>query len=473
MSSVRGLSAIVAVTVTLAAGCTSRSATPAPPSAAPPADFRPGAAGAGDPYFPTYGNGGYDVAGYDLKLRYDPATDRLAGTAAITATATAALSRFNLDLARLTISKVTVDGVPATAAAEGNELVIIPAAGIIAGRQFTVTVDYAGVPAPIGGQTLGKGGFLATADGGFALGQPESASTWFPVNDHPSDKATFALAITVPDGLQALSNGTPGGRTTSAGWTTWSWSENIPMASYLAMVLIGRYRLSTATHRGKPIITAIPQSLPADGPAARSMARTGEIVDYLETLFGPYPFDAYGGIVLDDDRIRYALETQTRPVYGDTFFDEDENLTVVAHELAHQWFGDSVSIARWKDIWLNEGFATYAEWLWTAHEGGQSEQATFDKTYDRFRWEVPPGDPGVRELFGNAVYRRGAMAVHGLRVTIGDEAFFRLLKTWTSQKRNGNASTEDFIATAERVSGRSLQPFFKAWLYGTTAPPRP
>jgi aminopeptidase N len=466
MNGVRGLSAAAMVAVLLAAGCT-------PERDARPSTFAPGAPGAGDPYFPTYGNGGYDVAGYDLRLRYDPATDRLAGTATITATATQDLSRFDLDLAHLTASTVTVDGKPAAHTAAADELMITPAAGIVSGHRFTVVVEYGGVPKPLGNATLGQGGFLTTADGGFALGQPESASTWFPVNDHPSDKAALALAITVPDTLEAIGNGTPGKRTASNGWTTWTWSEPAPMVSYLAMMVIGQYRIDTTTHRGKPMIIAIPASLPADGPAARSLARTGEIVDYLETLFGPYPFDAYGGVVLRDDRIRYALETQTRPVYGDTFFRDGVDLTVVTHELAHQWFGDSVSIARWKDIWLNEGFATYAEWLWTEHEGGASVQASFDETYAGFDWRVPPADPGVKELFGPAVYQRGAMTVHALRRTIGDAAFFRLLKIWTTEKRNANASTEDFIAVAQRVSGRSLDTFFAAWISGSARPPKP
>jgi aminopeptidase N len=465
----------VTVVLALLAGCTQQptSAPSASPPVSAPPEFRPGASGAGDPYFPTYGNGGYDVAGYDLKLRYDPGTDRLSGSATITATATTDLSSFNLDLAHLTASKVTVGGAAAQHRADGAELVVTPATGLTTGSTFTVVVDYAGVPKQVGTETLGQGGFLATADGAFALGQPESASTWFPVNDHPSDKATFSLAMTVPAGLEALSNGTPGPRSTADGLTTWTWSEAAPMASYLAFVVIGQYRVSTGTHRGKPLITAIPTSLPANGNAARSLARTGEIVDYLQTQFGPYPFDAYGGVVLDDERIRYALENQSRPVYGNTFFEDDVNLSVVVHELAHQWFGDSVTISRWKDIWLNEGFATYAEWLWTAHSGGPSVQAAFDATYAQFDWSTPSGDPGVKNLFGAAVYQRGAMIVHALRRTIGDEDFFRLLTTWTTEKRNANATTEEFIAVAERVSGESLTAFADTWIFGTTAPPKP
>lgn len=469
----RAAIAAVAVAALVLGGCTADN-DPEPGAAASPAPtFTPGSEGIGDPYFPTYGNGGYDVAGYDLKLRYDPKTGVLGGSATITATATQDLSAFNLDLAHLAARKVTVDGRGARSTAKGDELVVTPAAGIVNGRPFTVVVDYSGTPEALNNSTLGVGGWLRTKDGAFALGQPESASTWFPVNDHPKDKATFKLAMTVPAGVEALSNGVPLERSTDNGWTTWNWVEAAPMASYLAMVVIGQYRVETGTHNGKPVVTATPESLPADGPGAKSIARTAEITDFLATQFGPYPFDAYGGIVLDDERVGYALETQTRPVYGNTFFGQGPDFEVIAHELAHQWFGDSVALERWKDIWLNEGFATYAEWLWRAHVGGGTVQSSFDRVYRGFNWTELTGEPGPQNLFGPAVYQRGAMTMHALRLTIGDKAFFELLKTWTSEQKNGTATTAEFIATAEKVSGKDLTALFDAWLIGGVAPPTP
>jgi aminopeptidase N len=436
-------------------------------------DFRPGASGIGDPYFPTYGNGGYDVASYDLNLRYSPKTGDLTGTATIAATATSDLSRFNLDFAHLTASAVTVDGQPAEAAQDGNELVVSPRTGVVHGRPFTVVVRYGGKPQPVGNSTLGEGGWLRTRAGAFALGEPESASTWYPVNDHPADKATFRLAMTVPNGLEVLSNGVPGPHRTANGWTTWRWAESAPMASYLSTVVIGHYRIRSDTHAGKPMIIAIPESLPANGPAARSVNRTGEIADFLATQFGPYPFDAYGGIVLDDARVGYALETQTRPVYGDAFFRAGPNPFVVAHELAHQWYGDSVALERWQDIWLNEGFATYAEWLWSEHTGTATVAQSFDRVYNGFPWQQAPGNPGTDHLFGVAVYQRGAMTLYALRRAIGDAGFNTLLQTWAAEHRDGNATTAEFIAAAERVSGKDLTQLFQTWLSGTAKPPHP
>jgi aminopeptidase N len=238
--------------------------------------------------------------------------------------------------------------------------------------------------------------------------------------------------------------------------------------------VIGQYRVDTSTHDGKPMITAIPDSLPADGPAARSLARTGEIADFLATRFGPYPFDAYGGVVIDDSRVTYALENQTRPVYGSTFFRGGPNSTVIAHELAHQWYGDSVALERWQDIWLNEGFATYAEWLWAEHEGKATVQQSFDREYSDFNWFEPPGNPGATKIFGPAVYQRGAMTLQALRKTIGDNAFFGLLKSWAVEHKDGNATTDDFIAAAEKAAGgEDLGPLFQAWLFGTSRPPAP
>jgi len=458
----------------VAAGCTPSRPVASWHTATAP---QPGAAGLGDPYYPDYGNGGYDVASYKLDVRYDPGPGRLDGREVITATATQALSRFNLDFGPLSLGSVTVNGAPArTDRPGGVELTVTPAQPLAAGQSFTVELSYGGA---FGGGSDADGSFLHSGTGAVAVGEPESATSWFAVNDHPLDKATYEFAVTVPEGWTAVANGVPGGSSSTAGWTTWRWSEGLPMASYLTTVAIGKYRVITGTYQGKPVYSAVASTLPVE-LADRVIARTPEIVDFLASQFGPYPFDAVGGIVPDEARLRFALETQTRPVYSAGFFrqgTDDDKTWVLAHELAHQWFGDSVSVHFWRDIWLNEGFATYAEWLWGEHLGRSSVQDAFERAYaeppEGRVWSPPPGDPGVRALFGASVYRRGAMTVHALRVTVGDDAFFRILRAWTSERRYGNGSTADFQALAERVSGRELDALFQDWLFERGKPPRP
>jgi aminopeptidase N len=434
-----------------------------------------GADGIGDAYYPKAGNGGYDVGDYNLDLKYEPATDKLTGTAKITATATERLTRFNFDLKALTVDTITIDGETATAKANGDELEVTPARLIDRGATFVTTIHYSGVPQPYQDDKFGQDGFLNTDDGAVAIGEPEVAAAWYPVNDHPRDKATYTVKITAPDGLTAMSNGALSGKSSAGGWTTWTWVEDAPMASYLATVAIGKYRVAQSTHNGIPVFLAVDTSLDPEIDAA--LARTPEIIDYLATMFGPYPFDAMGGIVIDDKRIRFALENQTRPIYSWSFFHKGSPDTlVIVHELTHQWYGDSVSVDQWKEIWLNEGFATYAEWLWQEHNGGSSPQQTFDTYYNRADspiWKVPAGNPGKAELFGESVYTRGGMTVQALRTTVGDDAFFKILKAWAATKKYSNATTPEFIATAEKISGKQLDQLFSSWLYGTVRPPRP
>jgi aminopeptidase N len=435
-----------------------------------------GAAGIGDPYYPTAGNGGYDVTHYDLTLDYDPAGHKLTGRAVITATATAALTRFNLDLHGLTIASSQVDGQPATATRAGDELTLTLAKPLAQGATFTVEISYGGVPTAYGGPGLGSGeGFVRHDEGALAQGQPEVAASWFPCNDHPADKATYAVTITAPSDLAALSNGVLLGKDTKDGRTTWRWSERSPMATYLATAVIGKYHVTTSTHEGLPVITAVADGLPAT--IDQALARTPEVFDFLVDNFGEYPFDALGGIVHDDKSLRFALENQTRPVYVSNFFvGPKPSVSVIAHELAHQWFGDSVSVRDWDDIWLNEGFATYAEWLWREHEFGTPVARSFATAYDTAAaevWQVPPANPGVANLFSDSVYDRGAMALYALRIKVGDTAFDKIIRGWPVAHRDGNVTTADFTAYAEQVSGQQLDELFEQWLYRSGKPSKP
>jgi aminopeptidase N len=457
------------------------------PSPEPSASQGPaGAAGVGDPYFPTYGNAGYQVEHYDLAVTYDPASKQLGGEATIRAVATADLGSFSLDLIGLTAGAVEVDGAEAELDQGDGKLYITAPARLAESAGFTVTVAYDGTPEPVDHPRLGSNGFQVTDDGGFAIGEPQSASTWFPVNDHPSDKATYEFEIAVPEGLAAISNGVPGRRTTEDGWTTWRWSEPAPMASYLTVLAIGDYRVHESEHDGAPMVVAVDSDLPRH--VDEQLADTAAVADVLAGWFGPYPFSAYGGIALADPSVGFALETQSRPIYGPVFFCESgggagncaerDATGVIVHEVAHQWFGDSVSLARWEDIWLNEGFASYAEWLFAEESGGDTAAEIFDLYWegpgaeDSF-WSVPPGDPGADRLFDRAVYLRGGMTLHALRLEVGDAAFFEILRAWADEHRHGNAMTGDLIELSERISGRSLGELFDVWLYATGRPDHP
>jgi hypothetical protein len=643
--------------------------------------FTAGAAGAGDPYFPNDGNGGYDVGHYDLDLTYEPGANLLTGVATITARATQNLSRFDLDEAGLTIRSISVNGATSRGVVVQDELRITPPSGLPNGTTFTTIVTYTASPQPHNdGGSLD--GFFPTDDGVLVAGEPHGAETWFPVNNHPTDKASYTFHVRAPTGLQGVANGRLIDSSTSGDWTTWTWNAPEPMASYLAMFQVGHFdvhayqeggirywdaidpdllntpaaprtgsyfalsqsanaaykRLMTtisvpatgatlsfwanrdteflwdflaveAHHPGLDDWTTLPDAnghtstdggglcrfssahpflahyfaadytnpddvgciptgttgswhaasgssggsyedwaidlgayaggnvevaisvisdesfaLPGvflddvdvstgqgstsfeggtlspwtvpgapdgspgnandwiPGTAAdvppdptgvgikASMSRQPQILRFESSNFGPYPFSTGGGIVDDYPNLGFALETQTRPVYSRGFFaDATGNDFVFVHELAHQWFGDSVALGRWQDVWLNEGFATYAELLWSENQGFDTVQAN----YDFWLNEVPPddafwalaiGDPGPNDLFDFPVYVRGALTLHALRLEVGDRTFFRILKSWAGSRAGGNGTTPEFIALAEQLSGRDLEGLFATWL---------
>ena len=452
--------------------------------AAPDAGPVPGAPGVGDPYYPTYGNGGYDVQHYDLAVRYDPATDRLAGRARIDLRTTQALSTFHLDLVGLTVRAVTVAGAPATWVRPGpHELVVRPARPLPRGAAVTVDVRYDGVPQSFTDPTGDTYGFLRTSDGAVAIGEPEAAAQWFPVDDHPSDKATYRLALTVPKGLETISNGLDTRRTVDGDWATTTWEPRDPMAPYLAFWALGHFDVHRwRTAAGLPVVDAVDSRIqgPLRARIDASFARQGEVLAAEQRWFGPYPFETVGGVV-DAGAVDYALENQTRPTYPAYSWDDpqapEQGDSVVVHELAHQWFGDAVSLDRWSDIWLNEGFATYAEWLWAEQEFGFTPQEQFDALYAQRAaspfWTVTPQDPGVDHLFDDAVYLRGAMTLQVLRDAVGDAAFFDVLRTWARTRRDGGGTTAAFVALAERRSGRQLDGLFRTWLSTPGKPAHP
>ena len=434
-----------------------------------------GAPGVGDPYYPTYGNGGYDVRHYDLDVRYAPGRNHLRGTATIEADATQDLSCFNLDLVGLDVHAITIDGQAATFSRSTHELKITPASALVSGDAFEVVVEYEGTPHAFSlPGTDEQAGFLPTRDGAIVAGEPEVAAGWFPVNDHPTDRATYTFHVTVPNGYDVVANGHLESTTTNGNRTTYVWVANDAMASYLATIDIGDWNMRTRqTGSGIPVIDAVDPDMAADARAA--LRREPEILDFLQSQFGPYPFETAGAIVTDSRTLGFALETQTRPIYPPHAF-PGPGVYYLVHELAHQWFGDLVSVDRWQDIWLNEGFATYAEWLWTEHEGFGTTQQTFRADFRGISrrspfWEVVIGDPGVKDMFDGAVYERGAMTLQALRNQIGTTSFFDVLHRWTRDHAFGTGTTDEFIALAEQVSGKQLDDLFQTWLFERRKPP--
>ncbi|AZQ39669.1 M1 family peptidase [Streptomyces cyaneochromogenes] len=430
-------------------------------AAAPPS---PGSPGAGDPYFPLAGNGGYHVGHYDLTLRYDPAGRHLDGKAVLYARATQKLSRFNLDLNGLKVTGLTVGRDKAGFSRDGQELTVTPRRTLRKGQWFRVTVAYNGKPGPVTDPDGSLDGWIPTDDGAFVAGEPQGAMTWFPANNHPKDKASYDFTITVPKGRTAVANGVFLGRTTAHGQTTFRWRQSEPMAAYLATATVGKFKIERYTTRdGIQVYNAVdPREADAAAPVLKKLP---SVLEWESKLFGPYPFRAAGSIVDRAPNVGYALETQTRPVY-----DAAPDLSTLVHESAHQWFGDSVTLTSWKDIWLNEGFATYAEWLYAEQHGGDSAQKTFDALYARPAsdglWEFPPGDPGSgANIFGTPVYARGAMALHQLRKAVGDRAFFRILRAWATEHRAGHGTAAQLVRLCERVSGKDLDGLFQTWVY--------
>ena len=426
-----------------------------------------GAETLGDPYYPEVGNGGYDVAAYDLDLRVDiDGDDRLSGTAAVELTVVEPLARLSFDLIGLEVASVTVNGQPAAFDQTEAKLRITPPSPLTEATDHTIVVAYAGSPDAIeSGTRFGRIGWLDLPTASLVLGEPTGARTWFPVNDHPSDKATYAVDIDAPSPLLGVSNGDLVDIDIGPERTTTSWRMDDPMASYLATVAVGDLELVDGEPgAGVPVLDAVTPSLQRAFPG--DFDQTDEMLVVLTDLFGPYPFSSYGALVADAD-FGSALETQGRSIFGSGLVDGDGSIErIVAHELAHQWFGNHVTPSTWRDIWLNEGLATYAEDLWLEFgrgvDPGELEERLLFRAENAAR--PAPGDPGPADLFAPSVYRRGGATIHALRRQVGDDAFFEILRTWLVRFGGGNASTADFVALSEEVSGMELAAFFEAWL---------
>jgi aminopeptidase N len=444
-------------------------AVPVSASAAP----SPGAPGAGDPYFPTQGNGGYDVQSYQLRVAFTPATEQLSGTAHIAATATKDLSRFDLDLRHnLRVSAVRVNGAAATwsqPASTVQELVITPAAAIADGASFGVDVTYAGTAKPVIDPDGSLDGFIPTDDGAFVASEPQGSPSWFPVNDTPTDKARYDVSMTVPTGLVAVGNGVLRSTIHHATTTTWRWVLDRPASSYLITSTVGKFDLHMGTTPG-----GVPYTIAVD-PTQRTGAqltlhKLPAMIDFFSSVYGKYPWGSAGAIIDNAPRVGYALETVTKPL-----FDRAPDELTLAHELAHQWFGDDVTLQRWRDIWLNEGFAEFSDWLWSEHAGERTAAQFLARLMSQPPgsgvWNPPPANPGdAADIFDGSVYERGAGALEALREKVGNGVFFRIMRGWAAAHRYGNATVPDFTAFASGVAGQDLTAFFYEWLYRAGKP---
>jgi aminopeptidase N len=447
-----------------------------PASAAERNGSRPGSADPPDPYFPMLGNRGYDVGHYDLGIRYDPSSGVLHGDATITARATAPLPAFHLDFVGMHVRSVAVDEEASGFRRSDGELVVQPRTRIAARAAFTVRVRYSGTPRPSTIPGLAApNGWIRSGDSALTLDEPDGARTWFPANDHPTDKASFTFRVTVPSALTAVANGALESRASHGTYTTWTWDQPAPMATYLTQIAIGHLEIEDALpSNGVTIRHAFAPTVRAE--AAPAAAKTTDMMTFLSSWFGRFPFKTYGVLAPDSGLAGLAFEAQTFSLFApDVFTNPRRASTVLAHEMAHQWFGDWVSPASWRETWLNEGFATYAEWLWSDKALGVPLARNVDAAYSVAVANPGSGaeDPGRDAMFSRAVYDRGALTLHALRLTVGDEAFVQILRTYLERFGGRTASTADFVAVASKVEGRSLRAFFASWLGPGAPPPLP
>ena len=428
----------------------------------------------GDDYFRQYGDRRYDVLHHDLRLRYRVDGNRLDGRAALDAVAREELRVIALDLHHLRVTKVRVDTARVTKfATKGGKLLLTLDRPLSAGDEFRVVVSYDGHPRPTGDCDEAMG-WEELADGVLVAGQTNGAPTWFPCNDRPDNKCSYRFEITVPSPYVVVANGELTSRSQGAGTTTWVYEQPERMATYLATVQVGRYVIREVPGAPVPVRAVISEAHLPDFEHA--FGRQADMVRFFVETFGPYPFASYS-VVVTDDALEIPLEAQSVSVFGSNFLSDDwDCVRLVAHELAHQWFGNSVTVAAWRDIWLHEGFACYAEWLWSEESGGATAEEHAQRHWRRLS-DLPQdlilGDPGPDDMFDDRVYKRGALLLHALRSTIGDDAFSRVLREWTSRNSQGSVDSGMFVALTEEVAGRDLGELFNRWLREPALPELP
>jgi len=426
-----------------------------------------------DPYRPDSGDERYRVTHYDLELDYRVNGNRLAGTARLLAILDVATSQLRLDLAGLRVAKVTVNGQRVRYAHRGRHLLVTLNALTSKGSELQLLVQYSGNPGPVRGP-WGEVGWEELTDGALVAAQPDGAASWFPCNDHPRSKARYRFKVSTESAYTVVCNGTLRSTQVHGSRTTWQYTCEEPAATYLATVQVGRYRLLDTSMGPVRQRAAVPVRLLERFD--HDFARQGEMMALFSRLFGPYPFGGYG-VVVTDDELEIPVEAHGLSIFGANHLDgKRSSERLVAHELAHQWFGNSLTVSRWRDIWLNEGFACYAEWLWSQASGSDSADVLARKAHQRLSGlpqNLVIADPGPERMFDDRLYKRGALTLHALRLTTGDDAFFALLHAWTAAHRHANVTTEEFTALAGQHAADPVDGVLRRWLHETALPALP
>ncbi|MGV9247816.1 M1 family metallopeptidase [Streptomyces sp. NPDC003710] len=432
---------------------------------------------AADPYFPASGDLRYRVNRYELTLDYRPGPNRLTGTARLGAIAgRAPLTEFQLNLADFRIGRIRVDGRAPHYTHRGGRLRVRPPKPIRAGAAFTVEVHWSGNPKPVA-SPWGGIGWEELEDGALVASQPVGAPSWYPCNDRPADKASYQISVTTPSAYSVVAGGRLLTRTTKASTTTWVYEQPAPTSSYLVGLAIGRFQTVLL---GDPGDDGVPQygHLPARllPQFSRDFARQPAMMELFQELFGPYPFGEYA-VVVTEEELDVPVEAQGLSLFGSNHVDGARGSErLVAHELAHQWFGNSVSVADWRHIWLNEGFAKYAEWLWSERSGGLTAAqlaAAAHRKLSSLPQDLRLSDPGRKRMFDDRLYERGGLVLHAVRCAVGEETFHRMLRSWAAAHRGGVVTTGAFTAHAARCAGRPLDDLFTAWVEEPALPPLP
>jgi len=427
-----------------------------------------------DPYVPERGELGYDVLHYDLELKYVVNSNRLDGRARITVRPTEDLRRISFDLAGLRVAKATVGGRAARWQQRPGKVRVEPAMSLPAGRPIDVELRYQGTPGPTS-SVWGPIGWEELTDGVLVASQPSGASTWFPCNDLARQKSSYRVVVTASSAYRVVVSGSLRSRRSSGSTTTWEYEQPEPTSPYLMAVNIGRYGEFEFDFEGA--VHAIDGVFAPENQNAFDVAfaRLPEMMSLFEDRFGPYPFEAPFTVVLCSEPLEIPIEAQGQATFGTNHL-APRSHRLIPHELAHQWFGNSVTAANWRDVWLHEGFACYAEWIWSEASGGPSAHELAVTHHQRLRSlpeDIVVGNPGAADMFDDRVYKRGALAVHAVRGVVGDDAFFDLLRRWTSTNRHGVVTSRDFEDLAADTAGRSLDRLFDSWLRQTALPGLP